>query len=60
MVPHCGLHCNKTIIIDPTSVDEVYYWASVGWCLKEYNDGCVCVLNVQVILSMFYQYLNGN
>lgn len=44
----CGTDCNKTIVIDSTSPDEVHFWNSANWDTSNYPDDCTCTLTVQV------------
>ena len=53
-IPYCGLYCNQTIVITPTTASGVYEWESVGWGVTDYPDDCTCVLNVQVALLHSY------
>ena len=58
MVPeYCGINCNKTIYIEPLTLDDIYFWNSNGWDSFNYPDDCTCVLNVKVsIAGEFFVY----
>lgn len=46
--PYCGLYCNHTIVITPTTASGTYQWESANWGVTDYPDDCTCILNVQV------------
>ena len=44
----CGADCNSTIVIDPSTLDQIYSWQSSGWGVANYPDDCTCTLTVEV------------
>ena len=44
----CGADCNRTIMIDPSTLDQIYSWQSSGWGVDNYPDDCTCTLTVEV------------
>lgn len=47
-VPHCGVYCNASVVINPWTSSDVFQWESENWGIGDYPEDCICTLNVQV------------